>query len=267
MLAELPNETLEFPGDGNFCFYGGHRLWTAPENPSITYKPDNQPIKIIETEEFVELLQESDRENGIQKSIQIIPTKFNNIMVIDHVIRNTGDKGFKCAPWAITQFRLGGVAILPHNAQFNEDNQLLPDRSIILWPYTDINDARISIENQFIFIASDPPGNPIKIGISNTCNWLAYYIDNHLFIKYAENKAPNHSVDLGAVRECYCNSKFLELETLGAFRPVLPDEFIKHREVWRIIELPLKSFSKSKILEFMENDEMADICQKLVSKE
>jgi hypothetical protein len=264
LFAELPNEYLEYPGDGNFYFYGGHRLWIAPENPAITYKPDNQPVKIKETVEFVEFCQEPDRINGFQKSFQIRSTKYENIVVIDHMIHNTGELVINCAPWAITQFRLGGVAIIPQNTDIKEDNMLLPDRSIILWPYTDINDPRISIENQFIFIRSEPSGGPLKIGVSNTRKWIAYYIDNFLFIKYAENKAPDQLVDLGAIRECYCNSKFLELETQGTFRPVLPNEIIQHREVWRIIELPIKSFSKNRIIEFFENDEMADICLNMI---
>ena len=264
LFAELPNEYLEFPGDGNFYLYGGHRLWVAPENPSVTYEPDNQPIKIQETTEYVELCQESAQVTGIQKSIQIKLTKYENIVIIDHIIRNTGELVFNCAPWAITQVRLGGVAILPQNTHIKEDNMLLPDRSIILWPYTDINDPRISIENQFIFIHSKPPGKPIKIGVSNNRKWLAYYIENLLFIKYAENKSSDQLVDLGAIRECYCNSKFLELETLGAYRHVLPDEIIQHREVWRIIEMPIKSFSTNKIIEFLENDEMADLCLKML---
>ena len=49
LFAELPNNYLEFPGEGNFYFYGGHRLWLAPEDPTITYIPDNLPIKIIES--------------------------------------------------------------------------------------------------------------------------------------------------------------------------------------------------------------------------
>ncbi len=98
LFAELPNEYLEFPGDGNFYFYGGHRLWIAPENPVITYKPDNQPLKIKENAEFVEFCQEPDQVNGIQKSIQIRSTQFENIVIIDHIIRNTGESEFTCSP-------------------------------------------------------------------------------------------------------------------------------------------------------------------------
>jgi hypothetical protein len=46
LFAELPGLSLECPGAGDFHFYGGHRLWYAPEEPARTYLPDNDPIEI-----------------------------------------------------------------------------------------------------------------------------------------------------------------------------------------------------------------------------
>ncbi len=36
LFAELPDVTLDYLGGGQFHFYGGHRLWHAPENPEVT---------------------------------------------------------------------------------------------------------------------------------------------------------------------------------------------------------------------------------------
>jgi hypothetical protein len=46
LLAELPDLVTDCPGTGTFHFYGGHRLWHAPEEPSRTYLPDDEPVEI-----------------------------------------------------------------------------------------------------------------------------------------------------------------------------------------------------------------------------
>ena len=264
LFAELPNDYLEFPGDGNFYFYGGHRLWLAPENPSITYIPDNQPIRIRESPGLVELIQETDHITGIQKSIQIRFTDYDDVFVIDHLLYNEGNLNFKCAPWAITQFRLGGEAIIPQQIKEIDRNSLLPDRSIVLWSYTDINDPRIHLGNHFIIINPEPIGQSLKIGVSNTEEWMAYFCDNLLFIKYTKNYASEQLIDYGATSECYCNSKFIELETLGPLEQVKPGRTIQHREVWRIVENPFATLTPETMMDFVKNDEMAGVCREML---
>ncbi len=261
LFAELPNDYLEYPGDGNFYFYGGHRLWVAPEDPSVTYIPDNQPIRIRESSGFVELIQEINQTTGIQKTIRIRFTDYDDVVVIDHLIHNKGDLPFRCAIWAITQFKLGGVAILPQQTKRIDGNTLLPDRSIVLWPYTDINDPRIRWGNQFIFVDPEPVDQALKIGMLNTQKWMAYFYHNLLFIKYAENYKSEQLVDQGATSECYCNSKFIELETLGSLKQLEPGKTIQHREVWRIVDTPFANLTQETMMDFMENDEMTNVCR------
>ena len=264
LFAELTDDFLEYPGDGNFCFYGGHRLWVAPEDPFVTYIPDDQPIKIGESSGFVELIQEINQTTGIQKSIRIRLTDYENMVVIDHLIHNRGDLPFKCAPWAITQFKLGGIAILPQQIKGIDGNTLLPDRSIVLWTYTDINDLRIRWGNKFIFVGPESFDQALKIGMTNTHKWMAYFYHNLLFIKYAENYVTDKLVDQGATSECYCNSKFIELETLGPLKQIEPGKTIQHREVWRIVDTPFTNLSQETMMDFVENDEMADICREML---
>ncbi len=266
LFAELPDKYLEFPGDGNFYFYGGHRLWLAPEDPKITYIPDNKPIKIIESKEMVELVQEIDPITGIKKSIQIRFTDYDEVVIIDHMIQNMGSQPIIGAPWAITQFKFGGQAILPQQIGRNNKNSFLPNRAIILWPYTDINDPRIRWDNQFIFIKPEPIDQPLKIGISNREKWIAYFIDQKLFIKYADNNITEHTTDLGATSECYCNSQFVELETLGNMAHVKPLGVSQHREVWRIVDNPFTKLTSKAMMDFIENDEMTDVCRNMLER-
>lgn len=262
IFAEVPGQYLEHPGKGKFYFYGGHRLWCGPEDPSLTYVPDSQPIIVNETSDSIELLQEVDSTLGIQKSMQIMPTEFENILIVDHHIRNAKDKPFRCAPWAITQLKLGGTAILPQQMGGMDENPLLPNRSIALWPYSDVKDPRFNWDNQFIAIHALPIDKALKVGMANPYQWMAYYRNNLLFVKYASNYPTRQCIDYGATSQCYCNSKFIELETLGPLSDVESGKEICHREIWRAVEDPFVEFSLSNLKDFFLHDEMTKICRK-----
>ena len=46
MLASLPDFTVDRPDGKTFRFYGGHRLWHAPEHMPHTYGMDDSPVEI-----------------------------------------------------------------------------------------------------------------------------------------------------------------------------------------------------------------------------
>ena len=49
LFAELPGIVIE-TDDGPFSFYGGHRLWRAPEVAATTYLPDDDPVTVSSEE-------------------------------------------------------------------------------------------------------------------------------------------------------------------------------------------------------------------------
>lgn len=56
------NELLEIPedqgmtGGETFRYYGGHRLWHAPEANPRTYNPDNEPVILQDHGTYVRLI-------------------------------------------------------------------------------------------------------------------------------------------------------------------------------------------------------------------
>jgi hypothetical protein len=265
IFAELPGLSVEHPEKGKYFFYGGHRLWVAPEIPSITYIPDSRPIAINAEPQAIELADKEANEAGIRKSIRIQGTEYPNILIVDHKLQNEGNDTLNIAPWAITQFKLGGKAILPFKAVGHESNPYLPDRSLSLWPYTDIQDARIHYNQDFIILTPSPEKEaPVKLGVFHFQQWLGYFINGYLFIKYSDKGAPDCRLDLGAMGQCYCNDKFLELETLGKYSKIEPGMGISHKEVWRIVEKPFDDPSSETILNFLESDDKAEYCQRLL---
>ncbi|MCA9975561.1 MAG: hypothetical protein KC413_07415 [Anaerolineales bacterium] len=135
------------------------------------------------------------------------------------------------APWAITQFKPGGFAILP---QAVEDTGLLPNRRLVFWPYARINSPHLQLGDRYIFLQAAMQNESFKLGWANPDGWLAYWIDNTLFVKKAAYQTDADYYDYGSSSECYCSDIILELETLGPRITLTPNESVIHREEWRI---------------------------------
>jgi hypothetical protein len=232
ILADLPDATLECPGAGTFRFFGGHRLWHAPEVPHRTYIPDNDPVRLTEINGGVQVEQNREEETGIQKSMRVLLPDDRAVVVIDHQLANYGLRPIDCAPWAITQLRPGGIAILPHPSTGVDPDGVLPNRSIVLWPYTDINNSCIRWGNRFTFVRAKMEEGALKLGFPNPRGWLGYLWKDVLFVKKAFFVDDEEYFDHNASSQCYCNPSFLELETLGPRARIAPGGSVSHREVW-----------------------------------
>lgn len=235
LFAELPDETLECPGVGDYHLYGGHRLWYAPEIPSRTYLPDDEKVEIQEVENGIKAIQSPEPGTGIQKSIELAFGSRPSEVVVEHTIRNGGREPIECAPWAITQLKSGGVAFLPQFEGHINGNPYLPNRSLVIWPYTDIGSASLGISNSMVTVSSKIENGALKVGLPNPAGWIAYWIDQTLFVKEADFDPDDDYLDFSASSQCYANPRFLELETLGPRTILNPGEEIRHRERWRAI--------------------------------
>ncbi|HYO90997.1 MAG TPA: hypothetical protein VEQ40_05145, partial [Pyrinomonadaceae bacterium] len=142
ILGELPDVSIETP-IGPWKPWGGHRLWTAPEANPRSYVPDNAPVEYeAEGEHGIHLTQRVERETGIRKELVIRLDDEGTRVTIHHVITNRNLWAIDVAPWAITNMRAGGVAILPQEPYRSWDEYLLPARPMVLWHYTDLSDPR-----------------------------------------------------------------------------------------------------------------------------
>jgi len=112
LFAELPDYVTERPDGKNFHFYGGHRLWHAPENMPRTYVPDDEPVEVIPNQSGLSITSRVEDESKIEKSIQISLVEDKPQVIVHHTLTNRGPWPVECAPWAITQFKPGGFAIL-----------------------------------------------------------------------------------------------------------------------------------------------------------
>lgn len=252
LFAELPETTLSTPGQDPFYLYGGHRLWQAPEAPETTYLPDDVPVKIVPMEQGCHVVQPVQKHASIQKELKIELDPVVSKVNVEHTLTNIGDSPFTCAVWAITQLKIGGISILPLYTDFYNANQYMANRSINLWPYTDIGSSCITWNNNFITIDSQT-SKPIKVGFPNPRGWLAYWRDGFLFVKRAMYDFDVDYYDFGSSSECYCNHQFTELETLGPITTILPGESARHDETWEIYSNFEWQDDPNDICRFIEN--------------
>ncbi len=234
LFAELPDATLDCPGKGAFHFYGGHRLWHAPEDPRRTYLPDDDLVVISPLTNGLRVKQPPEEETNIQKEIEIRFSQDQPAVQVEHILTNHSIEPVTLAPWAITQVKPGGVAILPQNREPWDQNPTLPHRHLALWPYTDINSPHIEWGNEVILIHADMMENQLKIGFPNPQGWLAYWRSGTLFVKRAAYDPQAEYYDFGSSSECYCESTFLELETLGPITTLEPGQSTHHAETWEV---------------------------------
>jgi len=230
LFAELPDAVLDCPGSGTFHAYGGHRLWHAPEEPSRTYLPDDSPIEVTSVENGCLLTQDVEVRTGLQKSMEIRLVGNAPQVVITHCLSNHGSWPVTCAPWALTQLKPGGVAILP---QGSEDTGVLPNRSIVLWPYTNMAEPNVQWGRRYIILNANM-ATPFKVGFPNPRGWLAYWLNGTLFVKRAKYEAQSAYFDFGSSSECYCNGRFIELETLAPISTIDPGASVTHVETWEL---------------------------------
>ena len=219
---------------GDFHFRGGHRLWHSPEAMPRTYIPDTGELKITDFKNGVTLESPTEPGTGIRKRIDVQLAPDKPSATLTHTLTNDGLWPVELAPWAITQFRLGGKVILPMPVGNVDDAGLLPNRQISLWPYTQINDPRLKLDDQFILFQADALLPPFKMGYFNPHGWMAYWVDGVLFRKTFEVHSGVSHPDNNSNAEMYCNDKFVELESLAPLKILNPGASITHLETWDI---------------------------------
>jgi hypothetical protein len=230
LFASLgPEAVIDRPDSGVYRFRGGHRLWASPEVPIVTYAPDDEPCQVTRSEGGMSIEGPIDRA-GLVKRMSL--SGGSGGIVVDHDLINEGTAAIRVAPWALSQLRLGGVAIVPVWGPADE-YRLSASSSLILWPYTDLGDPRLSWLDGAAVVQADP-GPPFKIGTGPDPGKLGYLLEGHLFTKQLEPAGAGRYPDREAVGQVYLGDMFCELESLGPLVDLDPGGRVSHREVWEI---------------------------------
>lgn len=232
LFAQLPDDVMiTHPDSGTYRFRGGHRLWAAPEVPAITYASDDHPCEVTNGDNLLVVTAPVDPA-GLIKGMSVSLEGVR--LFVDHHLANGGLRPISVALWGITQFRLGGVAVIPIGTGIVHD-PLQADSSLVIWPYTDLTDPRLSWRRQAAIIECTT-GPAFKVGSGPDPGRIGYLIDRHLFIKEVLPAGMGTYVDRGAVAQMYVKDSFCELESVGPVALLDPGSSVSHREVWEVTE-------------------------------
>jgi len=222
-------------GGDEWRIFGGHRLWHSPETKPRTYVPDNTPIEYIIMSDGMRLIEPVEKLTGIRKEIDIIMEPDEARVYVRHRLTNLGVWPVELAPWSLSAMAPGGVGVFPMPVGPSDPFGLLPNRTLALWPYTDMNDARVTWGKEYIILRqSDTATSPIKIGMSANACWAAYVNNAQCFVKTYEYVPGAKYPDGGCTVETYTNSdpNMLEVETLGPLTTLQPGASVEHVEQW-----------------------------------
>ena len=220
-------------GESQWKNRGGHRLWLAPEGTELTMHPDNHAVAWERTGDLaVRLTPPPEDTSGFQKQMDISLAPSNAVVKVVHRITRVAKSPCLAAPWALSVMAAGGIAILPQPPLGDHPRDLLPNRRLVVWPYTELADPRYGFGRRFITIQQDPAARPTKIGMPSRLGWAAYLLRQTLFVKKFSWTDKAEYPDDGCNLEVFTNARMLELETLGPLRRFTCGDQAEWTEEW-----------------------------------
>lgn len=241
LLARVTDEQ-GLTGGRAWRLYGGHRLWVAPEDPVLTYQPDNEPVEHEWADSTLTLRQPVEAVTGLRKELALEPLDEGKGVGLLHRITNQSDQPRTLALWALTCMAPGGRCVIPNETYRPHTEDLLPARPLVLWSYTDLSDPRFCFHRGFLEMRQDPSAvAPQKIGMLNRREWAAYLLGQQVFIKRFPYLEGADYPDFGCNCEFFTNAQILEMESLGPLVTLEPGDVVEHREHWELrhVSLPL----------------------------
>lgn len=230
------SEQMGGVGETECLIRGGHRLWIAPEIPEITCDKDNFPVDYEETQEGHCFSSRQRKPVAVKKTLVVRLNPNDSGTTIEHRLTNEGDEPVPLSSWGLTIMAAGGSAIIPQPPLIPHPEGLLPNRGMILWPYTDLSDPRWTLGRDFFMLRQSSDGSPTKMGLTHREGWVAYLLDDQLFIKGLPCVQGGQYPDGGCNFETFTDARILEIESLSPLAEVEPGESIGHTEQWFLFD-------------------------------
>lgn len=218
-------------GQGKYWYnYGGHRLWLSPEDQE-TYYPDNAPVDIQRQDEGVLITAPLWQKINVVPSIKV-EFQGTNTLKITHIVQNKGQIRELCL-WGLTVMKSGGKMEL---ALSEKNTNLLPNRNIVLWPYTDFKDERLEIYNNKLVIKSnEKETKPLKIGAYSQSIKVKYTLGTNVFMKEFSGDNQGKYPDYHCNFESYTCDVIHEIESLSPMKTVESNGIISFTEYWTLV--------------------------------
>ncbi|MDX2064869.1 MAG: hypothetical protein SFX74_03900 [Fimbriimonadaceae bacterium] len=243
-LLEAPNLMYQFPPEtepDGYRFYGGHRLWIAPESRELSMQPENEPVAVRHGEQSVQLTAPTDT-NGFTKSL-VIAARGDGQFVVTHGLTYSGEAPRTVAPWALSMLVAGTRVVFPQPEYVSHESDVLPNRPLVTWGYTDLSDPRWTWHPALASLQQSPTRTPQKIGTYLAEGWAAAIGHGQLLLKTFGALAGSGAgvqdptqiyPDMGCNFETFTNGDMIEIESLGPKATVTAGSALIHEERWLI---------------------------------
>lgn len=217
--------------------FGGHRVWVTPESYPETYLPDDRPVEYTAIENGVVITPLADTQVGIAKTITIKMDPDDSNMMVQIDVKNISGNDKEFAVWSISVCAKGGNLIVPMNTN---DTGFLHNRSISVWPYTDMGDERICWGKKYTTVKQDVNATtPIKLGFDLNNGCVHYVLGNDVFTKRYDAKHRELPYpDENCSFETYTNDVMIEVESLSDVKLVKNGDSHSHTEFWSLNKKP-----------------------------
>jgi hypothetical protein len=252
------DDQLGRSGEADWQPRGGHRLWVGPEDPVMSYAPDNGPVDIAVTDNSIVSTEPVEPLTGLEKQITVRMAATGTGVEVVHRIRNAGSAPYRLAPWALSMMARGGYGIHGFPPRGTHPEMLAPTNPLVMWAFTDLSDPRWTFLKRHVVLRQDPQ-NPVpqKVGTFNAQTWGAYLLNGELFVKrFDASGGPGEYPDFGCSYETFTNADILELETLGRLVTLAPGESLTHTERW--------SAHRNVVIALWEDDELDRVLKPLI---
>jgi hypothetical protein len=249
-------------GGEEWRIYGGHRFWTAPENED-SYAPDNEPVSFepIGSGGF-RLSGKPNQKSGWQKDLAF-NWQDNGLIRVDHRLTNLRPEPLPLAPWCLTVLAAGGTAFVPQPAFQPHPSELppgtkfsmtdfLPNRQLVLWPFTDLTDPRLNLHAKCWTLEQRPGCRAFKIGFRHSAGWIGYLLGDLFFAKWIHHDPLASYPDRGSNAELFTNGDILEVESLAPDRPLAGHESITHTEWWHVGRVTFPKQDQAAVLDYLK---------------
>ncbi|MBR5322948.1 MAG: hypothetical protein IKU48_05330 [Clostridia bacterium] len=231
-------------GEGKKWYtYGGHRMWISPEEMPKTYYPDEDAVEYsvekADNEVKVVLTPPPQKVTDMQEKYIITMGEGDSVRV-EHYLKNVGKETVRKGIWGITVTDINGIAVMK---QPESNNALLPNRHVVFWPYTRMNDERFLLGEKYIAVQQDPADTqvPAKIGYTNYEGRLYCFNKGQaMSVSYDSDYSKGEYPDFNVSSEIYTNKDILEIESLGHIGDILPGNTVVHTEVWSVVPCDVK---------------------------
>ncbi len=243
VFVEMPAQ-LGGSGEKSWMIRGGHRFWTAPE-ADHSYDLDNGPVDYKKLgDNAVEVVQPASS-FGFQKTLRVELLEDETVR-LTHLLTNVGATLLDLSPWTLTVMAPGGTALIPqprldlHPSEFPEGRQtepvdFLPNRELVLWPFTDLTDGRFAFSENFLRVSWQAGRPATKIGLKLPTGWVAYQNKGDaVFAKHFSYDPALPYPDRGSNFELFTNIDIFELESLAPALPLQPGATVGHVEHWAL---------------------------------